>query len=160
MTSLPLAGQRVELGKGSVAWWPCHIGHDTLVGEGVSIGALAHIGQRVVIGDGCKIQGAVYIADACVLHHNVFIGPSAVLLNDKFPPSNERAKWQPVTIEEGAVVGGGATVVPGCTMGKNSVLGAGSVLTKSIPENEVWAGNPAKHLMSRAEYEARREAKP
>jgi len=65
-----------------------------------------------------------------------------------------------VTIEEGAVVGGGATVVPGCTMGKNSVLGAGSVLTKSIPENEVWAGNPAKHLMSRAEYEARREAKP
>jgi UDP-2-acetamido-3-amino-2,3-dideoxy-glucuronate N-acetyltransferase len=157
MEPLPLSGQRVDLGNRSVAWWPCHIGKDAIVGEQVSIGALAHIGQRVILGDRCKIQGAAYIADACVLHDDVFIGPSAVLLNDKFPPSNDRKKWRPVVVEEGAVVGGGATVVPGCTIGKNSVLGAGSVLTKSIPENEVWAGNPAKRLMTRAAYEQRRE---
>lgn len=157
MTALPLTGRRVDLGKASVAWWPCHIGNGAVIGEEVSIGALAHIGQRVVLGNRCKIQGSAYIADECVLGNNVFIGPSAVLLNDKFPPSNDRNKWQPVALGNGSVVGGGATIVPGCTMGENSVLGAGSVLTKSIPDNEVWAGNPARRMMTRTEYERRRE---
>ena len=157
MSERPLSGERVDLGNHSVAWWPCHIGNDTTIGQHVSIGALAHIGQRVVIGDACKIQGAAYIADECVLESGVFIGPSAVLLNDKFPPSNDRGKWKPVTVEEGAVIGGHATVVPGCTVGRNSVLAAGAVLTKDLPPNEVWAGNPATFLMSREAYEQRRE---
>ena len=157
MTELPLSGERVDLGDHSVAWWPCHIGHDAVVGQHVSIGALAHIGQRVQIGHHCKIQGAAYIADECVLEQRVFIGPSAVLLNDKFPPSNDRTKWKPVVVKEGAVIGGHATVVPGCTVGKNSVLAAGAVLTKDLPPNEVWAGNPATYLMSREDYEQRRE---
>jgi UDP-2-acetamido-3-amino-2,3-dideoxy-glucuronate N-acetyltransferase len=157
MTERPLSGERIDLGNQSVAWWPCHIGHDATIGKKVSIGALAHIGQRVIIGDACKIQGSAYIADECVLQDRVFVGPCAVLLNDKFPPSNDRAKWKPVIVEEGAVIGGHATVVPGCTVGSNSVLAAGAVLTKDLPPNEVWAGNPATYLMSRAEYEQRRE---
>ncbi|MEK9651313.1 MAG: acyltransferase [Poseidonia sp.] len=157
MTDLPLSGQRLDLGNGSVGWWPCHIGRDARIGSDVRIGALAHVGQRVSIGDRCKVQGTAYIADACVLHDDVFIGPAAVLLNDKFPPSNDREKWAPVVVERGAVIGGNATVVPGCTVGENSVLAAGAVLTKNLPANEVWAGNPARFLMTRSDYERRRE---
>lgn len=158
MTDLPLTGQRIDLEDGSVAWWPCHIGKNATVGSNCSIGALAHIGQRVVLGKGCKIQGSAYIADECVLGDNVFVGPAAVVLNDKFPPSNDRSKWRPVHVGDGAVIGGNATVIPGNNIGEGAVLAAGAVLTKHLPAQEVWGGNPAVFLMTRAAYEQRREA--
>ena len=156
MSDLPLTGQRVDLDGGSVAWWPCHIGRDASIGTGCSIGALAHIGQRVTMGPGCKIQGAAYIADDCSLGARVSVGPAAVVLNDKFPPSGDRAKWQPVSIGDDAVIGGNATVIPGNDVGPRSVLAAGAVLTKTLPEGEVWGGNPAVFLMTRDEYDAKR----
>lgn len=157
MTDLPLSGQRVELDD-AVAWWPCHIGRDAVIGKGSSIGALAHVGQRVVLGEGCKIQGSAYIADDCRLGDGVFIGPAAVILNDKFPPSNDRGKWQPVHVGDDAVIGGNATVVPGNNIGARAVLAAGAVLTRPLPAGEVWGGNPATFMMTRDEYEARRGA--
>lgn len=159
MTELPLAGQRIELSGGGTAWWPCHVGRDTTVGASSSIGALAHVGQRVRIGQRCKIQGAAYIADDCQLEDDVFVGPSAVLLNDRFPPSNDRVKWKPIHVASGVVIGGNATVIAGCNLGQGSVLAAGAVLTKHLPANEVWAGNPARYLMSREAYEQAREDK-
>ncbi len=159
MDDHPLSGQRLDLEHGSVAWWPCHIGTNATIGPNCTIGALAHIGQRVVLGRGCKVQGSAYIADECVLGDGVFVGPSAVLLNDKFPPSNDRTKWQPVHVGAGAVIGGNATVIPGNNIGEGSVLAAGAVLTKDLPANEVWGGNPAAFLMTRDMYEARREVK-
>ena len=155
MTDLPLSGQRVELDD-AVAWWPCHIGRNAVIGKGSSIGALAHVGQRVVLGEGCKIQGSAYIADDCRLGDGVFIGPAAVILNDKFPPSNDRGKWQPVHVGDDAVIGGNATVVPGNNVGARAVLAAGAVLTRPLPAGEVWGGNPATFMMMRDEYEARR----
>tara|TARA_B100000575_G_scaffold259281_1_gene231422 strand:- start:7227 stop:7559 length:333 start_codon:yes stop_codon:yes gene_type:complete len=110
----------------------------------------------VTIGDNCRIQGCVYIADECILGDNVFVGPNATLLNDRFPPSGNRDLWQPIMVDSGAVIGGGTTVVPGCNVGKNSVLAAGAVLTKTMPDNEVWAGNPARFLMTRQDYDAKR----
>ena len=157
MTDLPLSGQRVELDD-AVAWWPCHIGRDAVIGKGSSIGALAHVGQRVVLGEGCKIQGSAYIADECRLGDGVFIGPAAVILNDKFPPSTDRGKWQPVHVGDEAVIGGNATVVPGNNIGARAVLAAGAVLTRPLPAGEVWGGNPATFMMTRDEYEARRGA--
>jgi len=159
MSELPLEGQRIELSGGGIAWWPCHVGTDTIVGHSSSIGALAHIGQRVRIGQRCKIQGAAYIADDCQLEDDVFVGPSAVLLNDRFPPSNDRVKWKPIHVASGAVIGGNATIIAGCNVGQRSVLAAGAVLTKHLPANEVWAGNPARYLMSRETYEQAREDK-
>ena len=155
MTDLPLSGQRIALDD-AVAWWPCHIGRDAVIGKGSSIGALAHVGQRVVLGEGCKIQGSAYIADDCRLGDGVFIGPAAVILNDKFPPSNDRGKWQPVHVGDEAVIGGNATVVPGNNIGARAVLAAGAVLTRPLPAGEVWGGNPATFMMMRDEYEARR----
>ncbi len=156
MTELPLSGQRVALPDGAVAWWPCHIGKRSSVGMNTSIGALAHIGQDVKIGKDCKIQGAAYIADRSVLEDCVFVGPNATLLNDRYPPSGDAEKWSPTHVGKGAVVGGNSTVVAGCNIGTESVLGAGSVLTKHLPPREVWAGNPARFLMTRSEYENKR----
>ncbi|RJU94762.1 MAG: N-acetyltransferase [Candidatus Poseidoniales archaeon] len=152
---LSLSGQRIDIGKDSVAWGPCHIGSSTEIGASCSIGSLAHIGRNVKIGNNCRIQGGAYIADGCILADNVFIGPNATLLNDKYPPSKNPQQWQIILIENNAVVGGGATIVPGCSIGHSSVLGAGSTLTKSIPQGEVWAGNPAVHVMSRKEYDVK-----
>ena len=147
---------RIDLANNSVAWSPCTIGVNLTIGSNSSIGSLAHIGRNVVIGDECRIQGGAYIADGCILGNQVFVGPNATLLNDRYPPSGNKALWQPVNVYDGAVIGGGATVVAGCNVGKNSVLAAGAVLTKHLPEEEVWAGNPAKFMMKRSQYESKR----
>ena len=148
--------ERIELPNNSVAWSPCAIGTGLNIGNDCSIGALAHIGRDVTIGDRCRIQGGAYIADLCSLGDEVFIGPNATLLNDRFPPSGNKELWQPIIVGNNSVIGGGSTIVPGCNIGQNSVLAAGAVLTKSLPNNEVWAGNPATYLMTREEYDAKR----
>lgn len=158
MTAHPLSGERIEVHGGATAWWPCHIGRSTNIGKDSTVGALAHIGQFVTVGRGCSIQGGAYIADQCVLGDGVFVGPKAVILNDKYPPSGDRTKWKPVTVGDGAVIGGNATVIPGNNIGQNSVLAAGAVLTKPLPANEVWAGNPAVFMMDRAAYDQQQGA--
>ena len=149
-------GERIELAQGSVAWGPCHIGDSTTIGANVSIGCLAHVGRNVALGEGTRIQGGAYIADGTQVGEAVFIGPNATILNDRYPPSRDATKWQFVSIKEGAVIGGGATILPGLCVGSHAVVAAGAVLTKDIPAGEVWAGNPAKYHMMRSEYEEAR----
>ena len=87
------------------------------------------------------------------LENMSLLDQNATVLNDRYPPSKDASLWRPVNIGSGAVVGGGATIVAGVNLGQNAVLGAGSTLTKDLPPEEVWAGNPAKRMMSRREYE-------
>ena len=117
---------------------------------------MCHIGRNVTIGDNSNIQGSNYIADRTTIGASVFIGPNSTILNDKYPPSGNAEKWIPVEVHNNAVVGGGCTLLPGANLGENSVLGGGSVLTKPIPAGEVWAGNPARFLMTREEYDNKR----
>ena len=135
---------------------PCYLGKNLVVGEHVSIGAMCHIGRNVTIGDNSNIQGSNYIADRTTIGASVFIGPNSTILNDKYPPSGNAEKWIPVEVQNHAVVGGGCTLLPGANLGEGSVLGGGSVLTKPIPAGEVWAGNPARFLMTREEYDNKR----
>ena len=158
MTDIPgsLSGERHDLGNGSVAWGPCHVGMDAVIGADCSIGALAHVGSEAILGNRVRVQGGAYVASICVLRDDVFVGPNATLLNDRHPPSRDRAKWLPVVVEAGAVIGGGATVLPGVTIGEQAVVAAGAVATKDIPDNEVWGGVPARFIMSRDDYESSR----
>ncbi|HIF45857.1 MAG TPA: N-acetyltransferase [Candidatus Poseidoniales archaeon] len=148
-----LAGRKIELPCGAIAWWPCHVATQT-IGVGTVIGALAHIGRDVVIGDNCRIQGTAYIADKTQIGSEVFIGPGAVITNDRHPPSNGR--WSPIMVADKAIIGANATLVAGIRIGEGSVVAAGAVVTKDVPPNEVWGGNPAKFLMGKSEYEHRR----
>ncbi|MBS83869.1 MAG: hypothetical protein CMA90_01770 [Euryarchaeota archaeon] len=126
------------------------------IGPGTNIGALSHIGRNVTIGERCKIQGSVYIADECVIGDEVFIGPNATLTNDRYPPSG--GNWSPVVVEDKVVIGANTTVVAGVRLNTGCVIAAGSVVTKDVPREEVWAGNPAKFLMTLEQYESRRES--
>ena len=148
-----IGGERISLSATSCAYKPCYLGKNLVVGEHVSIGAMCHIGRNVTIGDNSNIQGSNYIADRTTIGASVFIGPNSTILNDKYPPSGNAEKWIPVEVQNHAVVGGGCTLLPGANLGEGSVLGGGSVLTKPIPAGEVWAGNPARFLMTREEYD-------
>ena len=150
-----LNGRKVELPHGAIAWQPCMIASES-IGNRTNIGALSHIGKNVKIGENCKIQGSVYIADCCGSGSEVFIGPNATLTNDRHPPSG--GKWSPVVVEDKVVIGANATVVAGVTLESGCVVGAGSVVTNDVPSNQVWAGNPAKFLMTLDEYHSRRES--
>ena len=95
-------------------------------------------------------------ADECVIGDEVFIGPNATLTNDRYPPSG--GKWSPVVVEDKVVIGANTTVVAGVRLNTGCVIAAGSVVTKDVPREEVWAGNPAKFLMTLEQYESRRES--
>jgi UDP-2-acetamido-3-amino-2,3-dideoxy-glucuronate N-acetyltransferase len=98
-----------------------------------------------LIGNDVTIKSGVYLWDGLTIEDNVFIGPNATFTNDKHP----RSKVYPETflrtlIKKGASIGANATILPGIEIGEYSVVGAGAVVTKSIPPYAVVMGNPAK----------------
>ena len=78
-----------DLGNGSRAWRPCHLGKELKIGEQVNIGALSHIGNQVEIGKNSRVQGSVYIADQTIIGNSCFLGPGAVITNDNIRPRME-----------------------------------------------------------------------
>ena len=92
-----------------------------------------------------KIKSGVQIWDKITLEDNVFIGPNVTFTNDKNPRSKQFVSEYPKTIiKKGASIGANSTILPGITVGENSMIGAGSVVTKDVPANEIWVGNPAR----------------
>lgn len=136
-------------------WNYAYIGSDTKIGDNTKIGSLAHVDYNVMIGKDCKIEGLAYIAPLSRIGNNVFIGPSAVLTNDPYPMSD---KMIGITVEDGAIICAGAIVKAGVTIGRNSVVAMGAVVTKDIPPNVVVVGVPAKIVYSRSDYEQKRLA--
>jgi len=120
--------------------------------EGTRIGQNTYIGMNAKIGKNCRIMQHVTICKDAVIGDNVFIGPNSSFLNDKFPPTRIS---QPPIVESHAVIGGGCTIDPGVVIGFRAVVGAGSNVTKDVPDEEVWVGNPARFHMSRDEYDRR-----
>ncbi len=141
------------LGKNVKVWHYAYVGSRTRIGDNVSIGSLAHVDYNVRVGAGTRIEGSVYIPPMTRIGKNVFIGPAVVITNDPYPPSKRMVG---VTIEDGAIVGGGSVIRAGIRIGKNSVIAMGAVVTKDVPAGVVVLGVPAKLLYSRKEYDAKR----
>lgn len=138
----------MKIGKGTKVWYKnksvilkCRIGKNCI------IHAPVWIGDDVIIGDNCKIQAFAFLPTGVVLGDNVFVGPGAVFTNDKRPPSHGKS-WAGILVKNGAVIGANATILPRVTVGENSIVGAGAVVTKSVPNNTVVVGNPARLLTS------------
>jgi acetyltransferase-like isoleucine patch superfamily enzyme len=150
-----ITGANVQFGRNVVIWNYVVIGDNTKIGDGTCIGSFCDIGKNVVIGKNCNVQAHVTISNECVLGDNVFIAPNSSLLNDKYPRSNLLTAPK---VENGVIIGGGVTILPSVVLGENSVIGGGSVVTKNVRRGKVLAGVPAKEVMTKEEYEAKRES--
>ena len=118
------------------------------IGEGCSIHSHVWIGGRVKIGDAVSVQAFAYIPDGVTIEDQVFLGPRVTFTNDKRPPSYGAA-WADTLVREWASIGAGAIILPGVTIGRNARIGAGSVVTKDVPDGETWVGNPARVVRER-----------
>jgi len=141
------------LGKNVKIWNFAYVGSKTRVGDNVSIGSLAHVDYNVAIGANTRIEGSVYIPPMTRIGKGVFVGPAAVITNDPYPMSKRMVG---VTIEDGAVIGGGSVIKAGVTIGRNSVVAMGAVVTRDVPPGVVVLGVPARVVYTRREYDAKK----
>lgn len=117
------------------------------IGTDCNICSHVFIEQDVFVGDNCTIKCGVQLWNGIKIGSNVFIGPNATFTNDKYPASGNRSFNQLCTIiEDNAVIGAGAVILPGVTIGRSSLVGAGAVVTKTIPSGRTVVGNPAREI--------------
>lgn len=126
----------------------CNI-YGAKIGANTKVGSFVEIQKEVKIGKNVIISSHSFLCSGLKVENNVFIGHGVMTINDLYPPSKKRTGsdkfWKKTVIKEGAVIGSNATLFP-IVVGKNSVIGAGAVVTKDVPDGEVWAGNPAKFI--------------
>ena len=128
-------------------WQFCVVFPNCKIGENCNICSHCLIENDVNIGNNVTIKCGVQIWDGIEIEDDVFIGANVTFTNDKYPKS-KNPDWTllKTKICKGASIGAGSTILPGITIGRNAVVGAGSVVTKSIPDNELWLGNPARPI--------------
>lgn len=148
-----LISDNATVGKNVRIWNFAYVGPGAVVGDNTKIGSLAHVDYNVRIGKNCKIEGLVYLAPLSQIADDVFIGPSACLTNDPYPLSD---KMVGVKVEKGAIICAKAVIKAGVTIGENSVVAMGAVVTKDVPPNTVVMGFPAKVVYTRDEYDKKR----
>lgn len=133
------------IGEGTRVWQYVVIFPGAQIGKNCNICAHVLIEDDVTIGDDVTIKSGVYLWDGIVIESKVFIGPNATFTNDKNPRSKKYLeKYLKTTVEEGASIGANATILPGLTLGRYCMVGAGSVVTKDVPPYSIVAGNPAR----------------
>lgn len=133
-----------NIGENTNIWQFCVVFPEARIGSNCNICANVIIENDVVIGDNVTVKSGVQIWDGVTLEDNVFVGPNVTFTNDKHPRSkNQDWEQENITVKKGATIGANATILPGVTIGENAMIGAGSVVTKDVPANELWIGNPA-----------------
>lgn len=138
----------VEIGEGTKIWHFTHVQSNAKIGKFCVLGQNVNVGNNVVIGNYVKIQNNVSVYEGVTLEDYVFCGPSMVFTNIKDP----RSKYPQVgsqyyiktLVKEGASLGANCTIVCGVTIGRFAFVGAGSVVTKDVPDFALVVGNPAK----------------
>jgi len=144
----PLADvQTSNIGADTFVWQFSVILKGAQIGKKCNVNCLVFIENDVIIGNEVTIKSGVQIWDGIRIYDNVFIGPNVTFTNDRYPRSKQYPKeFQQTIINKGASIGANATVLGGVTIGENALIGAGSVVTKDVPANELWVGNPAKKI--------------
>lgn len=120
---------------------------ETVIGQGCTIGSYVDIEGEVSIGDCVSLQSACYITRGVVIEDDVFCGPRVTTMNDKrmaYRRENLIFSRAAPRILRAARVGGGSILLPGITVGENALVGAGSVVTRDVPDFAIVAGNPAR----------------
>lgn len=133
------------IGKDSRIWQFCVVLHGARIGENCNLCAHTLVEGDVVIGNNVTLKSGVFLWDGTRIEDDVFIGPNATFTNDPMPRSKVYPdSFKGITVKQGASIGANATLLPGITIGRYAMIGAGSVVTKDVPERAVVVGNPAK----------------
>ncbi len=136
--------QSKNIGVNTNIWQFCVVLKGAVIGVDSNINAQVFIENDVIIGDNVTIKSGVQIWDGITIEDNVFIGPNVTFTNDFTPRSKQYPnKFLKTTVKKGASIGANSTIVGGINIGTYALIGAGSVVTKNIPNNELWYGNPA-----------------
>lgn len=135
-----------EIGEGTKIWHFTHIMKNAKIGVGCNIGQNVVISPGVVIGNGVKIQNNVSVYTGVICEDDVFLGPSCVFTNVINPRSfiERKEEYKATFIRRGASIGANATIVCGHNIGRYALIGAGSVVTKNIPDFAMVIGNPGR----------------
>jgi UDP-2-acetamido-3-amino-2,3-dideoxy-glucuronate N-acetyltransferase len=133
------------VGARTRVWAFAHILPGARIGADCNICDHTFIENDVVVGDRVTLKCGVQLWDGARIEDDVFIGPNATFSNDPFPRSRRRPKeFMKTVVKEGASIGANATVLPGVTIGRGAMVGAGAVIVESVPPYAVVAGNPAR----------------
>jgi acetyltransferase-like isoleucine patch superfamily enzyme len=125
------------------------------VGANTKIGAFVEIQKNAKVGQNCKISSHTFVCEGVSIEDNVFVGHGVVFINDLFPRATTAQgelqtekdwKVERTLVKRGASIGSGSTILANVVIGENAMVGAGSVVTRDVPDNAVVAGNPAKVL--------------
>jgi len=145
----------VTVGARSSVWHRAQLRTGARIGADCVIGRDAFIDEDVSLGDKVKVQNAALVYHGVTVEDGVFIGPNAILTNDRFPravtSTGDLARaddWvvSPIRLRHGCSIGAGAIVVAGCDVGRFATVGAGAVVTRTVPDHALVAGNPARRL--------------
>ena len=142
--------KNVEIGKGTKIWHFSHVQSGAIIGENCSLGQNVNVANNVKIGHNVKIQNNVSVHEGVELEDYVFCGPSVVFTNILFPRSEFPQKgsefYQETLVKKSASIGANATILCGITIGTYAFIGAGSVITKNVPDFALIIGNPGKQV--------------
>jgi UDP-2-acetamido-3-amino-2,3-dideoxy-glucuronate N-acetyltransferase len=135
-----------QLGEGTRIWHFAHVRSGAKIGKNGNIGKDVYIDTNVVIGDNCKIQNFASLYHGLTMGNDVFVGPHVCFTNDLYPRAsiwNEERLIKTV-VKDGASIGANSTIIAGITIGVSAMVGAGSVVTKDVPDHALVFGNPAR----------------
>ncbi|MBB1472861.1 WxcM-like domain-containing protein [Luteimonas sp. MC1782] len=133
------------IGAGTRVWAFAHVLPGARIGRDCNVCDGVFIEGDVVVGDRTTIKCGVQLWDGVRLGDDVFVGPNATFSNDLFPRSRQRPEqYAETVVEDGASIGANATLLPGVRIGRGAMIGAGAVVTRSVPANAIVVGNPAR----------------
>ena len=133
-----------HIGKNTKIWQFCIVLPEAKIGKNCQICSHCFIENNVIIGDGVTIKNGVQIWDGLRIMDNVFVGPNVTFTNDKYPKSKQYPNtFEKTILRKGVSIGANSTLLGGIEIEENSLIGAGSIVTKSIPKNQIWWGSPA-----------------
>jgi acetyltransferase-like isoleucine patch superfamily enzyme len=139
--------ESTRIGRGTRVWAFAHILPGATIGEDCNICDHTFIENDVIVGDRVTVKCGVQLWDGVRLEDDVFVGPNATFTNDPMPRSRQRPEaFAQTIVRAGASIGANATILPGIEIGARAMVGAGAVVTKSVPPRAVVTGNPARVL--------------
>ena len=149
-----IVDEGATIGKGTKIWHFSHIMSNCRIGENCNIGQNVVISPEVVLGNQVKVQNNVSVYTGVTCDDDVFLGPSCVFTNVTNPRSavNRKSQYAKTHVGKGATIGANATIVCGHDIGAYAFIGAGDVVTKTVPAYALLVGNPAKQIGWMSEY--------